>query len=111
VTAPKVRVHEISKILGVSNAEVIEALAKQFNVQAKSHSSTVEQDIADKFIASFKGANAAAKPSKGASASQSTPPPKATQPEEKMPVATPQPVKPAAETAKPKTQLSATRSR
>lgn len=64
MTAPKVRVHEISKILGVSNAEVIDALAKQFKVQAKSHSSTVEQDVADKLIASFKGGSSDPKPTK-----------------------------------------------
>ena len=67
MTAPKVRVHEISKILGVSNAEVIEVLAKQFKVNAKSHSSTVEQDVADKLIAVFKNGEAKkqAKPEAG----------------------------------------------
>lgn len=53
MTAPKVRVHEISKVLGVPNAEVIDALAKEFGVQVKSHSSTVEQSIADTLIARF----------------------------------------------------------
>jgi len=54
VTTPKVRVHEVSKVLGVSNAEVIDVLAKLFNIQVKSHSSTIDQDIADKTIAHFK---------------------------------------------------------
>lgn len=60
MTAPKVRVHEISKVLGVSNADVIETLAKQFGVQVKSHSSTVEQSTADKLIAFFKSGKSAA---------------------------------------------------
>jgi translation initiation factor IF-2 len=65
VTAPKVRVHEISKVLGVSNAEVIDVLTKEFSVNVKSHSSTVEQSIADQLIARFKqgkSANQAVKP-------------------------------------------------
>jgi translation initiation factor IF-2 len=69
VTAPKVRVHEISKVLGVSNAEVIDVLVKQFGVTTvKSHSSTVEQSVADKVIAHFKaGKTAAAQPAKATS--------------------------------------------
>jgi translation initiation factor IF-2 len=54
VTAPKIRVHEISKQLGVSNAAVIEVLSKEFSVQVKSHSSTIDQAIADKVIERFK---------------------------------------------------------
>lgn len=54
MSASKVRVHEISRLLGVSNAVVIDVLAKEFNVQAKSHSSTVDQDVADRLIASLK---------------------------------------------------------
>jgi len=106
VTPPKVRVHEISKVLGVSNAEVIDALAKQFNVQAKSHSSTVEQNVADKLIASFKAGNGTkgpaaktepAAPSKEPASQATTPQPKISKPEEKVPVA----VNPPAEAAKP----------
>lgn len=66
MTAPKVRVHEISKVLGVSNAEVIDVLTKEFGVAVKSHSSTVEQSIADKVIARFKGGSAPAGPAKEA---------------------------------------------
>lgn len=54
MTAPKIRVHEISKVLGVSNAEVINVLSQEFGVPVKSHSSTVEQDLADRVIARFK---------------------------------------------------------
>ena len=110
MTAPKVRVHEISKILGVSNAEVIDVLAKQFKVQAKSHSSTVEQDIADKLIAAMKGASTAPKPTKEAPSKQASPPaskisPK--KPEAKMPVeAPPQPAKANPEAEKPTTAAS-----
>ncbi len=54
MTSPKVRVHEISKILGVSNAAVIDLLAKNHGVQVKSHSSTVDQTVADRLISQFK---------------------------------------------------------
>jgi translation initiation factor IF-2 len=54
VSVPKVRVHEISKQLGVSNAAVIEVLSKEFGVETKSHSSTVDQNVADKVIERFK---------------------------------------------------------
>jgi translation initiation factor IF-2 len=97
VTPPKVRVHEISKVLGVSNAEVIDALAKQFKVQAKSHSSTVEQDVADKLIAAFKAGGSGKAPEKKA---EPVEPAKVSKPEEK-PAATAQAAKPAPEAAKP----------
>ncbi|WP_303673249.1 translation initiation factor IF-2 [Vampirovibrio chlorellavorus] len=54
MTSPKVRVHEISKILGVSNAAVIDLLAKNHGVQVKSHSSTVDQAVADRLISQYK---------------------------------------------------------
>ena len=63
MSASKVRVHEISRLLGVSNAVVIDVLAREFNVQAKSHSSTVDQDVADRLIALLKnGGEASAEP-------------------------------------------------
>ncbi len=55
MTTPKKRVHEISKVLGVSNAAVIDVLAKDFGVQVKSHSSTVEEDVANKVIMRMQG--------------------------------------------------------
>jgi translation initiation factor IF-2 len=93
VTPPKVRVHEISKVLGLSNAEVIEVLVKEFGVQVKSHSSTVDQDIADKAIARFKSAKSGAAPVKSeASPSKSAPlAPKASARSEQP---TPTPAKP-----------------
>jgi translation initiation factor IF-2 len=54
VPAPRVRVHEVSKMLGVSNAELIQVLKSQFDVDVKSHSSTLDQETADKVISSFK---------------------------------------------------------
>jgi translation initiation factor IF-2 len=54
VSASKVRIHEISKQLGVSSASVMEVLSKEFGVQTKSHSSTVDQSVADKVIERFK---------------------------------------------------------
>jgi translation initiation factor IF-2 len=58
VTPPKVRVHEISKILGVSNATVIDLLTRDHGIQVKSHSSTVEQSVADRLITKFKSGGA-----------------------------------------------------
>lgn len=66
MTSPKVRVHEISKILGVSNAAVIELLAKNHGVQVKSHSSTVDQSVADRLISAFKAQPQADAPNKQA---------------------------------------------
>jgi translation initiation factor IF-2 len=99
VTTPKVRVHEVSKVLGVPNAEVIGALAKHFNVQVKSHSSTIDQDIADKVIAHFK-ANAAAKSSSASAAKEkeektATKTPQASKAEEKPAASVKTPEKPA----------------
>jgi translation initiation factor IF-2 len=99
VTTPKVRVHEVSKVLGVPNAEVIGALAKHFNVQVKSHSSTIDQDIADKVIAHFK-ANAAAKSSSASAAKEKeektvTKTPQASKAEEKPAASVKTPEKPA----------------
>lgn len=85
MTAPKVRVHEISKILGVSNAAVIELLAKDFNIKVKSHSSTVEQTVADKVIAHFKSAPGKAEPSQTKQETHSPPETKTTPPEQKKP--------------------------
>jgi translation initiation factor IF-2 len=65
-------------VLGLSNAEVIEVLAKEFGVQVKSHSSTVDQDVADKAIARLKAGKSGAAPAKQASsepkAAQQAPP-------------------------------------
>ncbi len=63
MTSPKVRVHEISKILGVSNAAVIDLLAKNHGVQVKSHSSTVDQAVADRLISQYKAQGQPAAPS------------------------------------------------
>lgn len=68
MTTPKVRVHEVSKVLGVPNAEVLDVLTKHFGVDVKSHSSTIPQDIADQVIARFKGGDKA--PQKAAAPQQ-----------------------------------------
>ncbi len=86
MTTPKVRIHEVSKVLGVPNAEVIDVLAKEFGVSAKSHSSTIEQSVADQVIAFFKNGKGAAKPA-------------SAKPEEKAPAKKPAP-KPEAPAAK-----------
>lgn len=54
MSASKVRIHEISKQLGVSSAAVMEVLSREFGIQTKSHSSTVDQPVADKVIERFK---------------------------------------------------------
>lgn len=79
MTTHKVRVHEVSKVLGVTNAEVIDVLAKAFNIQVKSHSSSIEQSTADKLIAYFKERKSASEapptpqPAKSATSKASSP--------------------------------------
>jgi translation initiation factor IF-2 len=49
----KVRIYELSKRLGVPNKELMNYLEENHNFKAKSHSSSVDDDIADKVIAAF----------------------------------------------------------
>ena len=51
---PKVRIYELSKALNCSNKEVMTLLSKEFNVSVKSHSSSIDQDLADRLVAMVK---------------------------------------------------------
>ena len=66
MSAPKVRINQVAKTLDVHYSEIMDVLAKQFGVEAKSHSSTIDQDVADKLIAHFKKGGAKAAPAKKA---------------------------------------------
>ena len=59
----KKRLYEIAKELGKESKEVV-ARAKELGLEVKSHSSSVEADVAEKIVASFKPAapKAEAKP-------------------------------------------------
>jgi len=55
VTAsPKVRIYELAKALDLSNKDLMTVLVEQFGVEAKSHSSSIDQDVADKVVAFVK---------------------------------------------------------
>lgn len=54
LVSSKIRIYELSKTLGRTNQEVIDALEKQFSLTVKSSASTVEADIAKKLEAHFK---------------------------------------------------------
>lgn len=60
MASAKVRVYELSKALDVSNKQVLTVLEKQFGVALKSHSSSVEPDVASKVEAYFR--NGGSKP-------------------------------------------------
>ena len=64
MTATKVRIYELSKSLGVSNKDVIDALKAEFGVDVKSHASSIDQDVADKIESILK--QGSAKPAKSA---------------------------------------------
>jgi translation initiation factor IF-2 len=89
---PKVRIYELSKILGISNKDLMTYLEETFQLHPKSHSSTVEQDVAEKATAYFKDKQSSApssSPSKISTGSKSTPVP----PEKPLPlvfIATPE---------------------
>ena len=66
MTATKIRVYELSKLLDLSNKEVIDLLQSQFQLEIKSHSSSVDQAVADKLVAAVKGKTEAVKPTPAA---------------------------------------------
>ena len=51
----KIRVYELSKQLGLSNQAVINLLQADYGVEVKSHSSTIENDVAAKIVAKHSG--------------------------------------------------------
>lgn len=60
-SANKIRVYDLSKTLGISNKEVMDALEKHFGVTVKSHSSCIEEDVAAKLEKLLKSPNKPAK--------------------------------------------------
>ena len=78
-TANKVRIYELSKALGVTNQEVIDALEKHFKLTVKTSSSSVESDVAQKLEALFKkGASAEVKTEKPVTKAKAAEPAKKT---------------------------------
>lgn len=69
---PKIRVHELAKELGLSSKEAIAKLAS-IGVEVKSHSSTVEEDVAERLRAASDGSAAAPPKPKRAKASAKAP--------------------------------------
>jgi translation initiation factor IF-2 len=58
----KIRVYELSKQLGLTNQAVINMLQTDYGVEVKSHSSTVENDVAAKIVAKHTPAKTSANP-------------------------------------------------
>lgn len=54
MAAPKVRIYELSKELGVPNKDIMTLLEKEFGLELKSHSSSIDQSVADKVAAILK---------------------------------------------------------
>lgn len=59
----KLRIYELAKKIGVSNKDIINTLSK-FGIEGKTHSSSIEPEIAEKVERAFKKAEAPAKPTK-----------------------------------------------
>ncbi len=58
MAAPKVRIYELSKELGMTNQELMDLLEKKFNITVKSHASSIEAEVADKVRALKSGSQA-----------------------------------------------------
>jgi translation initiation factor IF-2 len=58
VAAPKVRIYELAKVLGISNKELMDLLESKYGVSVKSHASSIEQDVADQVTAQYSGKTA-----------------------------------------------------
>ncbi len=86
---PKVRVYELSKALDLSNKEVMTLLSKEFAVSVKSHSSSIDQSIADQLVDRVKKGSVA-------KATEAKKPSKKTEPE---------PLKPEEEEDRPRIKL------
>ncbi len=69
----KVRIYELTKELGLSSwKEIADLLESKYGIAVKSHSSTIEQDLADKISAELKGTSVPEK--KAGTASKKEPP-------------------------------------
>ncbi|MDX2084238.1 MAG: translation initiation factor IF-2 [Candidatus Melainabacteria bacterium] len=93
MSSPKVRIYELSKVLGTSNKQIMVLLEKEFGLDIKSHSSSIDQDVANALIERFKERMQAKAP-----ATTATSPAKQAAPPASQPPASPS-VKPPATTA------------
>ncbi len=59
----KLRIYELAKKIGVSNKDIINTLSK-FGIEGKTHSSSIDPEIAEKVERAFKKPEAPAKPTK-----------------------------------------------
>ncbi|MGE0201890.1 MAG: translation initiation factor IF-2 [Candidatus Melainabacteria bacterium] len=57
----KVRIYELAKVLDVPSKDIMDLLEKDHGTRVKSHSSTIDQHVADKIVAHFKGEGKVAK--------------------------------------------------
>jgi len=81
----KLRVHELAKKLGVGNKEILKALS-DIGIKGKTHSSTVEPEVAEKVEKLLKKKAApAVKPKKAAAKPEKKKPAEGKKPEEKKP--------------------------
>lgn len=62
MSSPKVRVYELAKSTGKSNKEIMDLLENKFDVAVKSHSSSIDQSVADKLLAHLNQKSGAATP-------------------------------------------------
>ena len=79
----KLRVHELAKKLGVDNKEIVKALS-DLGVKGKTHTSTIEDEAAEKIEKLLKKKTAPAiKPKKAAAKPEKKKPAEEKKPEEK----------------------------
>lgn len=63
MATPKIRIYELTKDLGLSSwKEVADFLEKHYQISVKSHSSTIDQELADKITEAFTKPKSASKP-------------------------------------------------
>ena len=91
----KMRVYELSKQLDMSNKDLIALIQKECNVALKSHSSTIEADVAEKIIKLKQDAPTATKKEVPQKAEVKKPAPAVEEPPKKQA----EPAKPAATSA------------
>jgi translation initiation factor IF-2 len=53
----KLRVYDLARKLGLTNKEVMDFLGKKMNLEVKSHTSSITQEVADKFEELYKNRN------------------------------------------------------
>ncbi|MBK8189956.1 MAG: translation initiation factor IF-2 [Vampirovibrionales bacterium] len=93
MTPPKVRIYDLARTLNLSNKDLITLLEKHFNLNVKSHSSSIDQPMADKLVAIVKQeAEAASQPRvRVTRLIKAAPPPTSAAPAPQAPDTTPAP--------------------